>query len=156
MMKKKLFIILLAGLLSANLAHAQTQALVVWLADGSTTDVELYTEPKVTFSADRMFIKSSVLDIEYKATDVVRFTYRGNGSGIDNLQAEADYTQADGRIVFHGISAEDKVAIYRTDGVRLPIRPDIQGTDAVLSLSSLPVGVYLFSVNGKTSKFVRK
>ena len=155
-MIKKLFMTLLAGLLSPNLAYAQTQAMVVWLADGSTTDVELYTEPKVTFSADKMFINSTVLDIEYKAADVVRFTYKGKGTGIDGLQAEADYTQADGRIVFHGISAEDKVAVYRTDGIRLPIRPDMQGTDAVFSLSSLPVGVYLINVNGRTSKFVRK
>ena len=153
-MKKSLFLLMLVGLLFPNIAKAQTQALVVWLADGTTADVELYTEPKVTFPADKVLIKSAVLDIEYNAADVIRFTYKGKDTGINNLQA--DYTQTDGRIVFHGINTTDKVAVYRSNGVRLPIRLELQGSNAILSLSSLPVGVYLISVNGHTSKFVRK
>ncbi len=156
-MNKKLPILLLAGLfVILGKANAQTQALVLHHADGSTTDVELYTEPKVTFSPDKVFIKSSVLDIEYAATDVLRFTYKGNGAGIDCVKSEADYEQQDGHIVFHGVDAADKVAVYRTDGVRLPVRLVQQGSDAVLPLSSVPTGVYLVNVNGKTSKFVRK
>ena len=110
-MKKSLFLLMLVGLLFPNIAKAQTQALVVWLADGTTADVELYTEPKVTFPADKVLIKSAVLDIEYNAADVIRFTYKGKDTGINNLQA--DYTQTDGRIVFHGINTTDKVAVRR-------------------------------------------
>lgn len=153
---KKLLLLMLAGFLYPNLIKAQTPTLVVWLADGTIADVELYTEPKVTFSNDKLFIRSTILDIEYKATDVVRFTYKGKGTGIDGVQAEADYEQHDGHIVFHGISATDKVAVYRPDGIRLPVRAEQQGSDTVLHLSAIPVGVYLINVNGRTSKFIWK
>lgn len=155
-MKKLLIILMLTGLMHPDLAKAQTMKLVVWLADGSTTDVELYTEPKVTFSDGKLFIKSTILDIEYKSSDVVRFTYKGKGTGIENQLDDADYEQQDGRIVFHSISAADKVAVYRSDGVRIPVSIEHRNGYAVLPLSSIPAGVYLISVNGQTSKFVRK
>ena len=138
------------------MAKAQTQALVLYHADGSTTDVELYTEPKITFSPDKVFIKSSVLDMEYAAADVLRFSFKGRATGIDGVKAEADYEQTDGHIVFHGAGCADSVAVFKPNGVRMPVRLKQQGRDAVLPLSSVPAGVYLVTVKGKTSKFVRK
>ena len=154
MEKKKLFLIL-AGLLLSIIAQAQTQTLVVWLADGTTANVELYTEPKVTFSADKMFIKSSVLDIEYKATDVIRFTYKGKGTSINTLESEADYSRDEEQIVFHGLTSSNEVAVYKTNGIRVPIRLVHSGSDVILSLKQIPQGVYLLKVNGKTSKFTK-
>ena len=155
-MKDRFLLLLLAVLMMPAISNAQTQTLVLWHADGSTTDVDLYTEPKVTFTDSKLLIKSPVLDMEYSADEIVRFTFKGKGTGIDALKDDADYQQQDDRIVFHNITTADSIAIYRPDGIRVPVRLTIEGSDALLPLSSLPQGTYIISVNGRTSKFMRK
>ena len=59
------------------------------------------------------------------------------------------------RLVFHGIRQADRVAVYKPNGIRVPVRLTLTSTDAVLPLSQIPQGVYLLSVNGRTSKFTR-
>ena len=155
-MKIRFLLLLLTVLMMPVIANAQAQTLVLWHADGTTTDVDLDSEPKVTFTDNTMLIKSDVLDMEYPAQEIVRFTFKGKGTGIDTPHDDADYQQQNGRIVFHRISASENIAIYRPDGIRIPVRLTIEGSDAVLSLSSLPKGTYIISVNGRTSKFIRK
>lgn len=78
-------------------AKAQTQALVLHHADGSTTDVELYTEPKITFSTDKVFIRSSVLDMEWDAVNVLRFSFKGRATGVKHLRLVRPLLLCDGR-----------------------------------------------------------
>ena len=160
---------------------AQTQVLVLQHADGVTTEVELYTKPKITFEGDKLFVNSSVIDLEYQIGDVIRFFYYGaksgnngsetgnngsetgdngsetgdNGSGtsIDGLQKGIDYEQFEEQLVFHNIKSEDQVAVYSLNGIRVPVRITYSNGNASLLLSSIPTGVYLLSVNGKTVKF---
>lgn len=136
-------------------ASAQTQALVLQHADGSTTEVELYTKPKVTFEGDRLHVKSSVINLDYQVGDVVCFYYKGKGTGINNILQEADYEQRDEQLVFHNIKSEDNVAVYNLNGIRVPVRITFSDGNASLPLSSIPAGVYLLSGNGKTVKFMK-
>lgn len=170
--------LLLAALLITGFCiqkiSAQTQVLVLQHADGVTTEVELYTKPKITFEGDKLFVNSSVIDLEYQIGDVVRFFYKGaksgnngsetgnngsetgdNGSetGIDGLRKGIDYEQFEEQLVFHNIKSEDQVAVYNLNGIRVPIRITYSNGNASLLLSSIPTGVYLLSVNGKTVKF---
>lgn len=129
--------------------------LVLWHADGTTTDVALYLMPKVEFLNDKVLITSSVLDMEYPKENILRFSYKGSGTSISSPRNEADYSQEGDRLVFHGITSTDKVAIYTTNGIRVSARLIATGDGVTLSLSSIPQGVYVLSVNGKTSKFTR-
>ena len=61
---------MLAG--SRLTASAQTQVLVLHHKDNTTTDVELYTKPAITFEGDKMLINSSVLHMELKVGDTAR------------------------------------------------------------------------------------
>ena len=47
------------------------------------------------------------------------------------------------------------MAVYDLNGVFVPAIIQRSGNDATLYLSSLPVGVYILNVNGKTAKFVK-
>lgn len=156
LMNKRFLLLLMAILILSGFANGQTQTLVLWHTDGSTTDVDLYTEPKIVFTDNSLLITSSVLDMEYAAEEIIRFTFKGKGTGIDTLNDDSDYLQQDGRIVFHQISAADHVAIYRPNGIQVPVRLVKEGDSTVLSLSSLPKGAYVISVNGRTSKFLRR
>ena len=149
--------LLVMTLLFIAIGKVEGQTLVLWHADGTTTDVELLTQPLVKFEKGKLLITSAVLNMEYPKKDILRFTYKGTKpSGIDAVKEEADYSLQDGQLVFHGIKEADKIAIYNASGMRLPVKISFSGTDAYLSLNSIPKGVFLLSVNGKTSKFTRK
>jgi hypothetical protein len=94
--------------------------------------------------------------MEYAAEEIVRFTYKITGTGIDVLKDDTDYLQHEDRIVFHHITASDRVVIYRPDGIRIPVCLIGEGDNTILPLSSLSQGTYIISVNGRTSKFIRK
>lgn len=153
---KKLLTSVMLLIMTAMTSFAQGNAtLVLWHADGTTTDVALYLMPKVAFQNDKVVITSAVLDMEYPKSNILRFTYKGSGTGIAAPKTEANYSQEGDRLVFHGVGSADKVVIYTTNGIRVPVRLSASGDGVTLSLSSIPQGVYVLSVNGKTSKFTR-
>lgn len=134
--------------------HAQT--LVLWHANGTTTDIELYTKPCVQFTKDKTLVISPVLNIEYPVEDVIRFTYKGVGLGIDIPHGDTNLEQKDGKIILHGVKSTDKIAVYKSNGIRLPVHIEYGGGNAVFYLTSIPSGVYLLKINGRTSKITKK
>lgn len=152
--KKTIIMMCLLCLMAIGRAGAQT--LVLWHADGTTTDVQLLAQPQVKFLGDKVTVTSTVLDMEFDKQDVLRFTYKGKTSAIGSAKADANVTQHDGQLVFHGVSAADRIAVYTTSGIRIPVRIRLSGSVATLPLSSIPRGAYLLSVNGKTSKFTKR
>lgn len=155
-MKEQFLYLLLLILMMPIMVKAQNQTLVLWHANGSTTDVDLYTEPKVTFTDTKLLINSTILDMEYAAEDIVRFTYKSKGAGIDDLQENIDYSEQDGCLIFHNISSAGCVAVFRIDGICIPVHLTVEGGDVVLSLSTLSRGVYIIRINGRSSKFILK
>ena len=152
-MKKLLFFFFV--MLSAGNSDLQAQTLVLHHSDGTTTDVELYTQPRVEFQNDKVLVTSTVLNMEFAKNDVLRFTYKGSSLGVTAPKAEADMSRDGDRLVFHNVKATDQVAVYTANGIRVPVRLQRSGSDAALTLSQIPTGVYLLSVNGRTSKFTR-
>ena len=153
---KKILTLFLFLLAFSQQAMAQDKAtLVLYHADGTTTDVALYLKPRVVFDGDMVRITSTVLDMEYPKANILRFSYKGSGTGITAPKNDADYTREGDRLVFHGISSSDKVAVYNSDGIRVPVHLSAASDGVTLSISSIPKGVYVLSVNGKTSKFVK-
>ena len=156
-MMKKILASLTLYVMAATPSMGQSDvALVMWHPDGSTTDVELYTQPQVLFQNDSVFVTSPVADLKYAASDVLRFTYKGNGTGIESPKMERNVTQENGQLVFNGVENMDDIALYTIDGMRVPVRL-LQGDGNVfLPLNSIPKGMYVLNVNGKTSKFTKK
>lgn len=146
--------ILLLSVFGGRTVHAQS--LILWHSNESTTEVELYTQPRVEFVNDKVLVTSPVVNLEYNKNDILRFTYKGKGTGISLPTKDSDFDQKDDHIIFHDIKSADKVAVYKVNGIRVPVQLSIQGKDAILSLASIPSGVYLLNVNGQTSKFTKK
>ncbi len=136
-----------------GVSSAKAQTLVLHHADGSTTDVELLTMPRIQFQNDKVLITSTVLDMEYPKENILRFSYKGVTNAISTPKADADYSRENGQLVFHGVKQGDKVAVYNASGIRVPVRLARSGHDVSLPLSAIPSGVYVLSVNGRTSKF---
>lgn len=138
-----------------GIRQATAQTLVLWHADGTTTDVQLYTQPQVKFQNDKVLITSTVLNMEYPKENILRFTYKGGSTNISSPTAKANYSQRGDQLVFRGIKSGDKVAVYTATGIRVPVTVTRSGDSATLPLSAIPSGVYLLNVNGRTSKFTK-
>lgn len=152
---KKVIILLLLFVSPAVGLRAQT--LVLHHPGNTTTEVDLFTMPRIEFEGDRVLITSTVLDMEYPKDQVLRFTYKGTvTTAVGTQRAEADYSRDGDRLVFRGIKADDQIAVYTSNGIRVPVSLTRSGSTAALSLSAIPKGVYLLSVNGRTSKFTRQ
>ncbi|MCR5711355.1 MAG: hypothetical protein K6G46_02735 [Prevotella sp.] len=159
-MKKLLPILLMAALALPAAIKAQTPTLVLHHADGKTSEVELYTMPRIQMTADKMVITVQGVSQEYAKADVVRFTYKGVGTGISAVRPETHYRVDEDCVTFYGISSADRISVYNAGGVQVPVRITTptanDGSEAVLSLAQLPQGVYMVSINGRTLKFIRK
>ena len=153
---RKILLLPLFALLYPIASMAQGNAtLVLWHADGTTTDVALYLMPKVEFSGDKVRITSTVLDMEYPKENVLRFSYKGSGTGISTPKDDADCGREGDRLVFHGVTSKEKVAVYTLGGIRVPVTLTAVPGGLSLPLSAIPQGAYVLSVNDKSYKFTR-
>ena len=154
-MKKKLLVLLMAALMLPAAINAQTSTLVLHHADGKTSEVELYTMPRIQMTADKMIISVQGSRQEFDKSDVVRFTYKGINTGISAVKPETRYRVDEDRVTFYGISATDRISVCNAGGVQMPVCLTADGNDAVLLLTQLPSGVYLVTINDRTLKFIR-
>ena len=154
-MKKKLLVLLMAALMLPAAMKAQTPTLVLHHADGKTSEVELYTMPRIQMTANKMIISVQDTKQEFDKSDVVRFTYKGIATGINAVKPETRYRVDEDHVTFYGISSADRISVHNTGGVQMPVRLTSDGSDAVLSLAQLPKGIYLVTINGRTLKFIR-
>lgn len=149
--------IMLCGLFPTQQVKAQNQTLVLWHSDGSISEVELYVQPHVEITQDKLKITSSVLNLEYEASEIIRFTYKGVGNDIHSPLRTTNYTIEKDRIVFHEAGLGDKVELYKIDGIRIPVHANCdESGKTTLSLTEVPKGIYLMSVKGKTTKIMRR
>lgn len=154
-MNKKLFTGILCLMTLCCDHQAKAQTLVLHHADSTTTDVELFTQPQVMFESNKVLIVSTVLNMEYPKDNVLRFTYKGSSNSIKLPQTNADFTREDGLLVFHNIHPAASIAVYTVNGIRVPVIVQRSGSSVTLPISAIPSGVYLLSVNGRTSKFTK-
>lgn len=139
-----------------GITTVKAQTLVLLHADGTTTDVELATKPKVTFENNKVLITSTILNIEYPKKDVLRFTFKSSSTGMQSVRNNVGYSNENGELVFHGVNNTDKIGVYTVKGIRVPAKIKRSGSQATLSLSALSSGVYIINVNGRTSKIVKR
>ena len=148
------FMLCLSALTGMSTASAQT--LVLHHANGTTTDVELNTRPIINFQNDKVYIQSYVLQMEYAKDNILSFTYKGGATDISNPKADSQISRKNDRLIFHNIKPTDKIAIYNLKGILIPAHIERNGSSAILPLNAIPSGVYVLSVNGRTSKFTKK
>ena len=134
------------------------ETLVLWHANGTTTEISLYKKPRITFTENKVMIQGSGVNFEYPMEDVIKFTYKKENV-INELNAPTnypDFTRDDERIVFNGINSADEVALYKLNGTRVTIQPIKVDNKFILLLNSVPKGMYLLHINDRTFKIIRK
>ena len=146
-------------MLSATSAMADEPVMLnIHLADGTTQSIQLYTRPQVTFEGDCVVFTSPVASFSYDAQQVLRFTYSG-GNLPDKVSSPASqnlFRQQGEHILFDAKVKTSDIQLFTEDGKRLPANVQTANGRPSLSLKHLPAGAYVLSVNGQTSKVVKR
>ena len=151
---KSVLIVSFTLLFTSQAKSDEVEILHIWMADGTETTVQLYTRPQVIFGANVVRVVSPVQELEYPASDVVRFTYSGIpvATEVSSMQDTPQYRQDGENLYFSGNLTADKIQLFTSDGKSLPVNIRQSGSKLSLSLSDIPQGIYILSVNGKTTK----
>lgn len=153
-MKKICFLIIVFLCTVAQGVWSQT--LLIWDETSVLQKIDLKKKPVVTLLNDKFVVIGEGISLEYGITDVRRFTYEGLKDGINNAVTQPVVRRYDNRIVLCGIKSEGAVSLHKLDGKSVPVKLVPQGSDMVLRLNDLPTGVYLLTVNGRTTKLMKK
>lgn len=139
--------------------QTNSEILVLWHRNGSTTEISLYAKPRITFSTDKLNVQGTEISLEFPIDDIIKFTYKKEETqSVIEIPREKMGVIRDGeRITFNGIKSLDQVSLYNMNGIRIPIRPYHTADGNVsLSLYSIPTGIYLIRVNGLTYKIMKR
>ena len=115
MKKILLTAILMAFITSWSFAEPQ---LKVWKKDKSTVLFALAEKPVTTFSDNKLVIKTSNATVEYPLADVLRYTYIGVETGIENIESDNSVLvkQEDNKLSLDNLTAGTEVRLYNSSG----------------------------------------
>lgn len=134
--------------ISGAQATAGNVALQVMLNNGKAEVFKLEEKPAISFSPDEMLISTSSLSSSYPRTDVQTMMF------LDNVATTARPSLSDDSVSYsyeNGVftCAGHEIAVFNVNGERVETSRDS------ISISSLPSGVYIINVNGRSIKIMK-
>lgn len=123
--------------------------------DGTFTRVALNTSPKVMFTTDSVFVVSPVASFGFVASEVVKCTYENVLTDVTTATPSEKFRTAGDLLVFDGTVKASSVRLFTAGGTSVPVVLSDTGNGLTLSMSSLPPGVYMCRVGGKTFKITK-
>lgn len=131
--------VLLLAALCPTMAWAEDSKIIVWLNNGTKTEVLFNEMPEFVYQDGTVSLKSDKTELSWPLASLEKFTFEASESditGISNLPAGKRLDLAKGGTA------------YDLSG-RL-VKKDVK------SLSELPVGVYIVDDGSVTTKVIRK
>ncbi|MBO7260633.1 MAG: T9SS type A sorting domain-containing protein [Bacteroidaceae bacterium] len=152
-MKKLLLFLITAATLTTT---ATAQNLVINGKDGSTTDLNLESLRKITFSKGNLVARySDGTYSEYALSTIGKLAFEtGTGlSSIEIMDGHLAYSSQSGTAFVTNSQGSDLI-VYNISG-RIVLKQSIQTDAETIDLSALQEGIYLLRLNGITVK-IRK
>lgn len=153
-MKEK--ILLLIVLCMTQFMGLKAQTLLIWNGSDVVQRIELKKRPIVKVLDDKLVITGEDISLEYGINDARRFTFEDVQTGVKGEPVQPQVQRVGNRIVLCNVTSADDVSIYTLDGIRVPLRVEPEGDNMVLQLNMLSSGVYLLTVNGRTTKLMKR
>lgn len=140
-------------------------ALHLYCNDGTIVTYLLSRRPKIIFSDEYLNITTNSIETAYPSSDIAKLTYKDEEnseeeedeeSGIDNILIdETSFNIEGGVIMLSGFSEGSTARVYTLGGLMVQSVQMESGCCAI-PLASLPSGVYVINVNGKSFKIAKK
>lgn len=161
-MKVKFTILsLLLALVATTMRAADKQnTLIVLTKDNVLHQFVLADKPKVTFEGTQLKVtcEKASASASFNLSDIIRFTYAGkDASGIDEMTVNpTEISMEEGVLVISQMKANSTVNVYSMDGKLVRQLTAQRAGTYRLSLSSLPVGVYIVKADTITYKITKR
>lgn len=136
---------------------ADNQTLVLWLKNGQKVYYELSDEPRTTFEHGMLVISSNRIRSEYHLSEVLRYTFEGEFTGVDATIADGTgFRQSGDELDIFGFAEGTEAKLYSTNGVLLD-EQNASGSKSIhFTLANQPAGVYLVKIGEQTLKFMKR
>ena len=153
-MRKILFLFLMLAF--SNYVKAEDYVLQVWLSDGKVVTINLNEEPVTTYADGQLTITTNKTTVTYPLEKVMKYTY-DSATGIDLPDVmNTSFSQDGETITFKGLPTGTSIAIYSAAGQLVRTLLSSAQPKTVVSVSDLPIGVYVVKVNGITYKITKR
>lgn len=146
--------IALMAVMSFTLPAFAYSGIEVSMTDGSSVVISMNEHPVITFSGDKLVVKTVDSTAELDRSKVKTFSYLSSSS-VETVQV-GDYTvdNTGTSLRFSGLPAESEITVHSVDG-KLVGRATAAG-DYSIDLSGYSAGTYIVSVNGVSTKIAVK
>ena len=156
----KRLILLLFYFCLCSMIWAKDYLLVIDFTDGTNMSFALAKQPVLTFADKSLCVSMDGQKSEFELSDVLNFHFKEDPSDIRSPRVDNDFTiswQGDDFLVISHVSPSTKIRLYGIDGTFCQGRVNVDGENIVVSLSDLPIGIYLIKINNcRTIKINRK
>lgn len=140
---------------ASSFAFAEGDALNLTMKDGTIHSFLLSEQPTVTMADDYLVITlSDNSTASYDLYQVSKYTF-GSPTGISKVLSSEDISLSGDNIIFQGVT-NGKVTVSSLSGARVDAGVSESAGNTVVSLSSLPSGVYVVKVNNAVIKISKK
>lgn len=148
---------LLVAMATSLTAHAANRALKVWQADGQVLVINLSDEPRTTYSNGNLMITSKQSSVTLPLERVRRYTYVDVANGIDELKdVRAAISKNGETLTLTGLKSGTEVMLYNTAGQLLRHLTADGQSSLIVSVATLPTGVYVVKVKDVTYKITKR
>lgn len=143
---KKLFALVLALAGAVMGLRAESTALVVDLADGSTAKFLLSDRPVISYTATDMVVTAPEGKFSYTRGDVARITFAESTQGIADAAASAlNFALEGSKLTIFGATPAE-VKAYDLAGRQISPAVSAEGEATVLDFSSCGSATYVISI----------
>ena len=152
-------ILLFIVLFAAFRMQAADKLLVVESTDGGKVYFALSDTPELTFSGQTMLITTATQSQDFEIASVAQYYFADEVTGVKALKAnDLRISQSgDGLVTIEGLQPSSAVRLFSLDGKEQPASVTYaDGGKATVSLSSLPKGIYIISVNRQQNIKINK
>lgn len=152
-------LLLLCLVFAAHITSAATdRLLVVWTTGGEKVSFALSANPQITFSNQTLCIKTDSQSQNFEIAQVAQYYFEDNATAIAKPQfGELRISQTGNeQITVEGLQPSAAVRLYAVDGREMPDRITRSEGSIVISLLSLPKGVYFISTDNKQNLKIYK
>jgi len=134
------------------------RTIIVKTLDGTTMEYLIDKNTKVKIEKPNLIIETEgiVLTYELESMNQVRYGKKQISTSINTANAEdsTPFEMKDELLYFNGLKENTQISIYTTDGKT--VSSQRYSSNAQISLSNLPAGVYYVQMNDETYKILKK
>jgi len=152
----RLLLCMLLTCLCGPAVGAETaEVLTLTLKSGQQVSFELSKRPEVTFAEEKLTIKAEEAQVEYTFAEIDGFGFETIETGIRQLRNGEVRFRATGAGEWTVDGCQGQMTVSDLSGKQCLVVSHTADGHAVLSLASLPAGVYIVNIGSETFKIVK-